>query len=408
MISSLYSLTRFFQAKPSCPFWIAGRFYPQKDSYFELQSQGLKQVCFLENASNLKAKSQDWIAVEVYKQDKGIFYCKNYQVLSCCEKPYSPDLKSVSLNQDWAQFLEAVYQFFKERGLLHVQTPHLVSCPGTEPHLNPFETKFLGDNQKIFLITSPEMHLKKLLCQDWTDFFEIKTCFRNGESSLTHSPEFQMLEWYRAFFSLNELIQEVFDLILFLSEKSWFKGQKLSCKTYSMQDLFLKHLNFKLTPQTTQKDLLSFLKTTNIPIPKQKTFEDLFHLIFLNCIEPHLDSDQVIAIHNYPPLLRAYSQINAEGWASRFEVYLRGQELGNAFYEVISPQEQTEIFKQHLKERKDQVPPDQELIANMEQGMPPCSGIAIGLNRLFLALTGQNLFFKSSIFNHQNFKKKLL
>ena len=140
----------------------------------------------------------------------------------------------------------------------------------------------------MYLQTSPEMHLKKLLCQDWTDFFEIKKSYRNGELSKTHQAEFTMLEWYRAFYSTQELIKESYKLLSFLQKKDFFKVPLPKAKTYTVQELFRKHLDFSLTPQSSKKEMLYLLKEHNLSYHLQDSFEDLFFLIFLNLIEPKL------------------------------------------------------------------------------------------------------------------------
>ncbi len=388
MTDSFFSLTRFFhQEDKSFPCWLGGRFYPLSTSRFELRSQGLSLLCHTQ--LDIKAHSGDWVAVKINPFKKGEAVVVDCKILSVCKKTFKKNESYVSVAKDWSDFLDLVRSFFKSKGLACVETPSLVKCPGTEPHLIPFETeiKLDGKKEKLFLPTSPEMHLKKLLCQDWTDFFEIKKCFRNGELSSIHEPEFFMLEWYRSFFSLEDLIQDVFDFFTFLSQQSFFKGNPFTFKEYSVKDLFLKFLDFSLTPETTREELLSLAQKKDLIFLKNDTWEDLFHLLFLNCIEKELEFNQATVIRDYPPSLRAYARLNSRGWADRFELYLRGFELANAFYEVIDKEEQKKIFQQHLKNRKDAVSYDEDLLECMSQGMPPCSGIAVGLDRLFLSLS---------------------
>ena len=111
-----------------------------------------------------------------------------------------------------------------------------------------------------------------------------------------------------------------------------------------------------------------------------------FFLVFLNHVEPKLPRQAPVFVCDYPPRLRAFARLNPQGWADRFELFWGGLELANAFYEVIDPKEQEDLFKHHVEQRKDKVPWDKELISFMRQGMPPVSGIALGLDRLFLAV----------------------
>ncbi len=407
MRDSFFSLTRFFHQKvKTFPCWLAGRFYPQSKYYFNLRSQGLSLLCRIhkEDSLDIKANLGDWVAVKIGQFEKGEAFIRDYKILSTCEKPFKVNEGFIDIIQDWSQFLKKVQSFFELKGLIFVGTPSLVECPGTEPHLLPFETEINLDNkkEKLFLPTSPEMHLKKLLCQDWTDIFEIKKCFRNGELSSIHEPEFFLLEWYRSFFSLDDLIQDVLSFFNFLSQQSFFKGEMPTFKEYGVKELFLKFLGFSLTPETTREDLLSLVQKRNLVFSKNDTWEDLFHLLFFNFIEPKLEFNQVTIVRDYPPSLRAYAQINFEGWADRFEVYWRGFELANAFYEVTNRKEQAHLFQQHLKERKDSVSCDEKLLELMSQGMPPCSGIALGLDRLFLALSERTQLSEIKLFPYKN------
>ena len=291
--------------------------------------------------------------------------------------------KKGQLLQDWRLFLKSVEEFCIKEGMAYSSTPHLVPCPGTEPHLKALKTSF----KKNYLATSPEMHLKRLLCQDWTDFFEIKTCYREEEISPHHQVEFTLLEWYRAFYSTRDLIEETYRLLLFLQDKN-------SCplspyETVTVSELFKKYLNFSLTPQSSKKDLMLLIDKHQLGADLKDSFEDLFFLLFLNKIEPRLPTKKPLFIYNYPPQLRAFAQINKEGWADRFELYWKGLELANAFYEVVDPLEQKKLFQDHFKQSKGAVPFDSQLLGDMKKAMPPVSGIALGLDRLFLALYNQ-------------------
>ena len=390
-MDSIFSLTRFFMlSQKKYPCCVAGRVYKVKDSEnFLLKSQDLKLECKPKN--KVSFNEGDWISVKVLDFDGSIANAKPLKVLSSCKTKADTNSKH-QVATEWFYFLKTVESYFLTQGLSYAETPSLVNCPGTEPHLETFQTdlKINSGSQKMFLATSPEMHLKKLLCQDWTDFFEIKKCFRNGEVSATHEPEFYMLEWYRAFFTLDDLIQDSFNFLSRLCSLKLFKGKTGNLKVVTTQELFKKHLGFNLTPKTTAKELLSLAKTQGLSCSQESSFEDLFFLLFLNFIENKFAPDDFTVVKNYPPSMRAFSRIDEQGWASRFEIYWRGFELANAFYEIIDPTEQKKVFEQHLAERKDLVPEDKELLSAMEQGMPPCAGIALGLERLFLALTKRN------------------
>lgn len=425
----LFSLTRFHKENPKLPCWTAGRFFKKDSKSYFLKSQG--KTLFCESKSALKNHPNgSWAAVQLLSQipaplislkAKGIqktdrlrayqtegFHLLQSPITSYKEKAFSYQNKGAVL-QNWRRFLRSVEDFFISKGLASASTPFLVKCPGTEPHLKALKSSF----KNYYLPTSPEIQLKKLLCQDWTDFFEIKTCFREENPNQTHQVEFHLLEWYRAFYSLEDLMRETAELIVFLqkSQLRLFKSFKTSktqktkelddqinssdsykippAKFSSMAELFKKHLQFSLSPNSSKRELFKLAQKEALPVQEGFSYEDLFFSLFLNKIEPQICQSAPVFIYNYPPQLRAFAQINPEGWASRFELYWRGMELANAFYEVSQFEEQKQIFQAHLTQRKDKTPLDEELLSNMKRGMPPCSGAALGLDRLFLVLTGK-------------------
>ena len=387
-----YSLSRFFHKKnPSFPCRVAGFFKAKSRQAFELHSQGCVLACgiSLRQAREISAlRTGDGISAEIIKTG-GKYKLISWKKLTDASDP-AVERISLKEREDWMRFLSVIKRFFCGRGVAAVETPSLVACPGTEPHLAPFKTVWIfpdGKRQVRFLPTSPEMHLKKLLCRGWTDIFEIKKCFRNKELGALHLPEFYLLEWYRAFFSLKQLARELSDLLKRLSREAFFKGPLKPVQTKTVAELFRQHLNFPLTPNTSKKDLARLLQEHQIPFSRAKGFEELFHLLFLNKIEPQFEEDTPLIVRDYPLCLRGFARKNKQGWADRFELYWRGFELANAFFEVTDFREQRRLFQSHLKQRKDSVPADGELLRLMKtRGLPPCSGIAVGLDRLFSAL----------------------
>ena len=336
-----------------------------------------------------RLKEGDWIQILIEDMKHQVCSFKQWKLIQ--KSHYQSPLSSFLIYaRNWEDFLNFVRSFFKSRSLTSFKTPSLLKAVGTEPHLKPFTTvmSLKGKKQKMFLPTSPELSLKKLLCLGETDFFEIKKCFREGEFGPLHYPEFFLLEWYRAFFSLEEMIKEVAHLLDSLKSLSFFKGpSSFSIKVFTFRELFKKHLSFSLTPHTGKKELIHLIKNQGIPFSKKDSFENLFHLLFLNFIEPLLPHNDPVIIKDYPPALRAYAQLSKEGWARRFELYWRGMELANAFYEVNEAEEQEALFKKELKENpSNNRPLDTELLSLMKRGMPPCCGIALGLDRLFAAV----------------------
>ena len=300
----------------------------------------------------------------------------------------------------WFVFLDLVHIAMQKSGLQRVETPTLTDCIGMEPDLDFFETYFYappsGSNKiskkKLFLSPSPEMNMKRLLCQGWTDIYEIKKCFRNNEIGPLNSTEFSLLEWYRTKAGLECLIEDLSFLLNFLSQKM-FTASLPPFKQISMRELFQQHLGIELKPHSSKKDFKALLHKHAIPFDNAQDTADLFNLLFLNKIEPFLDPKTPLIIYDYPPFQKAYARLNAKGWAMRFELFWRGMELANAFDEVRDFKEQKNRFRAERLKRKKQgkpVPPyPHKLLKNMKQkGFPPTAGIALGLDRLFLAFTG--------------------
>lgn len=286
------------------------------------------------------------------------------------------------IQKQWFDFLSRVRQFFVAKGFQEAQTPTLVTCPGTEPFLDLFSVG------PAYLPTSPELHLKKMLAGGYEKIFEIRPCFRRGEISERHQPEFWMLEWYRAFVDLEQILQDTLHLIEFLG------GDVSGFQRKSMAQLFLEKLNFKLTPKTTIQELKALAESVELG-PTVKNFEiwdDVFYLLFIEKVEPFLDSAQPLIVEKYPPSQAALARLTEDGWGERFELYWKGFEIANAFHELNDPAIQEQRSAEDLALKKalgKEVPAlDPEFFATLWSGLPPSGGIALGLERLFMCLHG--------------------
>ncbi len=285
----------------------------------------------------------------------------------------------------WYEYLTKVREFFSSRDFTEVNTPTLVPSPGTEPFLDAFATDFESGqvSRRFFLPTSPEFHLKKLLAKGWTRIFEMRPCFRNGEISEHHQPEFWMLEWYRGFSNLEKISDDVESLL-----KTVSPGE-ITIEKQTMAEVFRSYVDFELTPQTTRDELCQLAFAQGVAFAKDDSWNDLFFRIFIEKIERKLGQSQPLILSKYPPSQSALARIDKNGWADRFEVYWRGLELGNAFHELNDPKENLARFRQDLEEKRKLnralVPIDADLLRALEFGMPPSGGIAMGLERIFMA-----------------------
>lgn len=279
--------------------------------------------------------------------------------------------------------------FFRGRGFEEIATPTLVTCPGTEVFLDVFRTEFSPGTSRardFFLPTSPELHLKKALALGAQRIFELRPCFRNGEVSAKHRPEFWMLEWYRAFANLDDLKADCRDLLRHVAGLP-----QLQFTEVSMRDLF-GQLGIDLTPQTSVDELKAWCRKLGLNSDGYELWDDFFYLIFVDRIEPFLPSAQPLFVVDYPPSQAALARVNERGWADRFELYWRGFEIANAYFELNDPVEQRRRSAHDLAERertgRAPVPLDEGFFAALEAGMPPSAGIALGAERLFMAARG--------------------
>jgi lysyl-tRNA synthetase class 2 len=311
----------------------------------------------------------------------------------CQEEPLRLS-SSPKLQEEWSHFLQQVRTFFVGKGFLEVHTPTLVTCPGTEPFLDLFSTELHapGHKQKLFLPTSPELSLKKMLAGGYEKIFEIRPCFRNGEITDTHQPEFFMLEWYRAYSDLEQIKQDVLHLIEFVTDTPLTKDGEAGFAAVSMRQLFQEILQFDLTPETSAAELMQLAGRLGLSTVGYDLWDDLFYLLFVDQIEPKLHSEEPLFVEKYPPSQAALARLTEEGWGDRFELYWKGLEIANAFHELNDPKVQWARLQEDLTKKRHlgkEIPSiDDDFFRALRSGMPPSGGIALGLERLFMATRG--------------------
>lgn len=338
-----------------------------------------------------------------------------------------PDFKQKLLVRE--QVIDALRLFFKTRNYHEVETPLLVAKPGSEPYLNLFETNLGtldGQTKQAFLLTSPEYAMKKLLAAGLGNIFQICKSFRNVESlGGTHNPEFTILEWYHVgvdYFALMSEFEELMRAICLHLNVS-MKEFKYLGKTYDLEKPFLRFsiaelferyvgvnkdqlLNLEALREQAQKRNYELHSLENLT--QDLAWEELYNQLFLNEIEPHLANfNQPVFVYDYPAPQAALARKKADDprFAERFEVYLAGMELGNAFGELIDATEQEKRLLADLELRralgkKDQ-PIDDDFIQALQAGLPETSGIAVGIDRLVMLFADtdsidETLFFPAS------------
>lgn len=293
-----------------------------------------------------------------------------------------------------ARLLAAIRSFFAERGVLEVETPILSAAGTTDPNIESFSTEFHGPTaagtSRRWLRTSPEFFHKRLLAAGSGPIFELGKVFRDGEFGRRHNPEFTLLEWYRPGFELNALIEEVQALVEWLArvfERSPPRWQRLS-----YADLYAEYADIDVW-RASAAELRDRLGSS---APEQGKLEhdDWLDLIRTILIEPKLEPELGLVFDRFPASQAALARIDPgpPATAARFELYLGRLEIANGYHELASAAEQAARFAADAARRRargqPEVPADRRFLAALEQGLPDCCGVAIGVDRLLLWLTG--------------------
>src|SRR5258708_7777589 len=307
----------------------------------------------------------------------------------------------------------AVGDFFAEAGFVEVDTPALQVSPGLEPHLQAFGTVLHDPNdgaaRPFYLHTSPEFAMKKLLAGGLPRIWQLSHVFRDGERSATHHPEFAMLEWYRAGAGYHQLMADCGALLgraqdaAGVAALTW-NGESADARRpwqrLSVAEAFDRHAGIDLlatAPDPAQPDaalLAAAAAKTGIAAHPGDDWETLFFRIFLERIEPRLGIGAPTILYDYPLALAALSRQKPDDprLCERFELYVCGLELANAFGELTDPAEQRRRFPADQAKKQalygETYPIDEDFLAALEQGLPDCAGIALGFDRLVMLLTG--------------------
>lgn len=287
-------------------------------------------------------------------------------------------------------------EWFYAHDFFEVETPSLVRTPGQEPYLYPFETIVRderGRETSGYLITSPEYALKKLLAAGFSRVFEFSRVFRNNEpADALHNPEFTMLEWYRADTDYRGIMEDVEQLVNFVANQlsvtltppSPLEGEgkgrggidfKPPWERVSVREAFKKYAEVDLDTELGREN-----------------FDEWFFKIFLTTIEPKLGLHKPTILYDYPASMAALAVIKKDDprYAERFEIYMHGIEIANAFTELGDSAQQRRRFIEEQKIRvslgKPVHPLDEEFLAALGSGFPKAGGIAIGVDRLAMVL----------------------
>lgn len=333
-----------------------------------------------------------------------------------------------------AHIIRLIREFFWTQGFLEMETPIVLRLPGQEPYLNPMRMRAhneRGDEFTGYLHTSPEYTLKKMLAAGFEKIFSVCKVFRDRESfGGTHNPEFTMLEWYRSHATMFDIMQDCEELWRFLVENlkkletrnlkligdaglgSSFQFPVSNFERLHMREAWQKYAGVNLDEYLTREAMLRLCREKGYIQDVQprhsgaeprtepyhgsgawEPYDDLFYRIFLNEIEPHLGKERPTIIHHYPKPMAALCRMSETepDYAERFELYVNGLELANAFGELTDKEEQSRRLEADREQRelmgKEVFDVDMEFVEAVGM-MPPSGGIALGVDRLAQLFTG--------------------
>jgi len=293
---------------------------------------------------------------------------------------------SPALLRTRARLLRDIREFFAGRDVLEVETPIISKAGNTDPAIQSIRTA-----NGAYLRTSPEFPLKRLLAAGSGDIFELGKVFREGESGRSHNPEFTMLEWYRTGFSYHKLMEEVAVLVRHCGRGKFDQWPQ---QTLSYKQLFLQYVD--LDPLTADVGTLSARAKNHGIRAFDLDRKQWLDLLISMVIQPALPEECLTFVCDFPADQAALARIRqgSPPLAERFELYLGRTELANGYQELTDHREQRQRFETENSERQrlglEPCEVDRHLLKAMEHGLPECAGVAMGADRLLMAISGAN------------------
>jgi len=297
--------------------------------------------------------------------------------------------------QKRAALLAAIRHFFAARNVLEVETPLLCRAGVTDPNLHSFTTLLnkpgAAEGDRLYLQTSPEFAMKRLLAAGSGSIYQICKAFRNEESGRWHNPEFTLLEWYRVGFDLARLIDEIDALLgeICRGDLNLAPSERLSYR-----ELFREHAGADpLSPSF--EELAVCAEARGLPEARELCGDDRslwLDLLFSHLVQPRLGRGRITFVYDFPAFLPSLARKKPGDphVVERVEIFLEGMELGNGFHELADAVEQEERFDRDLAVRRENGLPlpakDERLLAALRSGLPDCSGVAVGLDRLLMIM----------------------
>ena len=296
---------------------------------------------------------------------------------------WQPNTTQVTL-QGRAGMLACIRAFMAERGILEVETPILSRAGNPDPNIHSLTTTTgLTELRQYYLNTSPEFAMKRLLAAGSGSIYQITRAFRNDAASRLHQPEFTMLEWYRPDYDHHMLMDELATLLHALE-----LGQ---CRRLAYAEVFRTYI--ELDPHSAGLAALADKATSLGLVGAAQDRALLLDFLFNYSVSPHLGLEAPLFLYDYPACQAALARLSTgrPQVAERFELFISGMEIANGFHELADAAEQRARFDRQNSIRQstgaEQVRMDEPLLAALEQGLPDCAGVAVGLDRLLMAIT---------------------
>lgn len=307
-----------------------------------------------------------------------------------------------------AELLREVRQFFYTKDVVEVDT-HLLSQFGvTDPHLSNLTSQFkhplLSGNRTLYLQTSPEYAMKRLLAAYQQDIYQLSHVVRDDEIGRWHNPEFTLLEWYRVGYDDVQLIDEVSELLqsvcaapstkIMTYQRSFL--QYTGCDPLTSEGI--ESIRQRLIAQPALSDWMSL----------ESDHDTILQVAFSELVERQFPHDQPVCVTHFPRSQAALARVNENDprVAKRFEFYYRGVELANGYHELTDPTEQAHRFERDNKWRRQNgvgtQPADTRLIAALQSGLPACAGVALGFDRLLMIVSGASSLSEVLPFSIEN------
>jgi lysyl-tRNA synthetase class 2 len=319
----------------------------------------------------------------------------------------NPDLFEV-INKR-SKVITAIRNFFDQRGFIEVDTPSLVIAPDPAIYLDSFSTDFCmpySDPARLYLRTSPEYHMKRMVAAGFENIYQIGPFFRNAEMTVLHNPEFTGLEWYQTSSTVEESIELTEQLIGYVAEHVLEKtiierdGSTIELKAPYRRMTFRNALfdlaQVHIPGEFDLKTIRDALEEARISYDQGDSVDDLLNRVVVEKIDPALKTMGATFVYDYPAPLAALARLrkNDPTVAERYELYIGGMELCNGYGELTDPVEQRQRFEAQVRQRqemgKDELPIDEAFLIALEEGMPACAGCALGVDRLIMLLLGKD------------------